>query len=278
MKRWIALSAAAAVVAVVLVIAGVGGSGPDTAPRSTIADAAAATSATTGYRVALNATVDTPEQDTPTKMTGRGVVDPRGRRGRQTLTFGGIEMEQVYAGFVFYMRSPVFAAALPKGKSWVRMDVQRLGRRLGLDFGQMASGDPSQSLDQLRAVSGDVERLGRDRVRGVAATHYRATVDLRRYPNLVPPARRAAVRAGVKRIAELTGLERFPQEVWVGSDGRIRRLALEYSVRPPGVDGKVTTKLTMELYGFGVPVEVDVPPEDEVEDFTEIASGALANQ
>jgi hypothetical protein len=82
----------------------------------------------------------------------------------------------------------------------------------------------------------------------------------------------------VKRIAELTGLERFPQEVWVGSDGRIRRLALEYSVRPPGVDGKVTTELTIELYGFGAPVEVDIPPEDEVADFTEIASGALASQ
>ena len=278
MKRLIVLGTAAAAIAVVLVIAGVGGSGTETAPRSTIADAAAATARTTGYRIALDATTEIPGQGR-VAMKGTGVMDPRGRRGRMTITLGALRMEQVFSDFVFYMRSPLFERQLPDGKSWVKVDIARVGRKIGFDFNQITSGDPSQTLDQLRAVSGDVERVGRTRVRGVATTHYRATVDMRRYPNLVPPAKRDAVRKSVERLEELSGgVSKFPQEVWVGSDGRIRRIALEYSMRAPGVDGRTKTSLVMDLYGFGATVDAEIPPEDEVLDATELSQAALGKQ
>ena len=51
---------------------------------------------------------------------------------------------------------------------------------------------------RLRAVSEEVEELGTEDVRGVETTHYRTTVDLRRYPDLVPPDRRELARRSIE--------------------------------------------------------------------------------
>src|SRR5205807_9035312 len=158
-----------------------------------------------------------------------------GRLGQNTQ--GALKIDEVFAGHVIYMKAPFYARFLPKGKSWLRLDVAQLGKRLGINVDQLSQfsgGDPRQTVDQLRAVSGDVKKLGSDTIRGVKTTHYRATVDLRRYPKLVPAAQRATAEQGVKRLIDLTGTSSFPEDIWIDGQKRVRRIRLAYDFKPKG--------------------------------------------
>jgi hypothetical protein len=278
--RWIGIGAAVAAIAAVLVVVGVGGSSSETVPSSTITDAAAATTST-GYRVALHGTVSVPSVSRTIPIDGTGVIDASQRRGTMTMRLSGVPalgaptFQMVFDNFVIYMRSPIFARALPGGKSWIKLDVRKASQQFGVDPSQMST-DPTKALDQLRAVSGSVERVGEDSVRGVRATHYRASVDLRRYPALAPPARRAVARQGVEKLIQLIGRSKIPQDVWIDRDKHVRRIAFGLQMRAPSLpgDAKVSMKMREELYDFGTSVRVDVPAEGEVLDATELAQQA----
>jgi len=281
-KRWIAIGGAVLAVAVVLVVLGVGGEGGKTVPSSTIAQAAAATASGPGYRMRLNGTMTSPALPRALTMRGDGAVDMTNKRARITLTVSGapganrpLQVNQVFDRRFIYLEVP--GADLPGG-NWAKMDLRRAQRQMGIDLQQGGIGmDPSQALDQLRATSGRVEELGRERVRGVETTHYRAVVELRRYPNLLPPKRRAAARAGVERLIRMAGAERFPQEVWIDGRRRIRRLALDFNFELPSPAGKqrIAMKMTQDLFAFGKPVRVSVP--EDATDVTKAAGKGLGS-
>jgi hypothetical protein len=281
-KRWIVVGGAVVAIAAILVVVGVGGSSTETVPSSTITDAAAATSSTSGYRMALNGSMKVPGVDRTIPLRGTGVIDSKRRSAAMTMRFSGLpnlpsgaKIDEVMQDYVIYMRSPMFEKGLPNGKSWMKIDIRKSSQQFGIDPSQMST-DPTKALDQLRAVSGRVERVGRESVRGVSTTHYRATADLRRYPNLVPPERRDEARKGVEKLIELTGTESFPEDVWVDSRKHIRRFAFEFKMRVPNLPGnqRISMKMQEELYDFGVPVRVEVPSADETFDATKLAQRA----
>lgn len=279
--------AVAAVAAAALVAIGVGGSSNPATPAATIADAATATASEPGFHIALQGEVSVSGQ-APLTVRGSGVMNGRSKRGALTIHVPpgpglpkGMNMDEVFADFVLYMRSPLFKRSLGDGKSWIRIDLRRATRSFGFDVSQLGSGsDPTRELDQLRATSGEVRRLGTARIRGVQTTHYRATVDMRRYPRLVPPARRAAARRAAEQLVRLSGVATFPEDVWVDRRGRIRRCRVAYSMRAPGAPGgqKVATTLTQDFFGFGTPVHVQVPAADETKDVTAATSAAMRRQ
>jgi hypothetical protein len=282
--RRIAIGAAVVAIAAVLVVVGVGGSSTETVPSSTITDAAAATSSTRGFRMALNGSMTVPGVNRAIPLQGTGVMDSRRRTAALTMRFGrlpnlpgGMKIDEVLDHFVIYMRSPLFQKGLPGGKSWMKVDLRKTTQQLGLDPSQFST-DPTKALDQLRAVSGNVERVGHESVRGVATTHYRAKVDLRRYATLAPPARRDAARRGVERLIKLTGTSGFPEDVWVDSHKHIRRFAMQFRMKLPNLPGesKTSMKLQEELYDFGARVHVEVPPADQTFDGTKLAQQAQA--
>jgi hypothetical protein len=129
-----------------------------------------------------------------------------------------------------YLRSDLFGAELG-GKEWMKLDLERTNSALGLggsaQFGQSAS----EQLRLLRAVSGDVTEEGREHVAGTEATHYSATIDLRRYPDLLPEDQREAAREGINRLIEMTGQSEIPMGVWIDDDQRVRRMTWEQSIR-----------------------------------------------
>jgi hypothetical protein len=283
-KRWIAISGAAVAVAIALVIVGVGGSGGRTVPPSTVTQAAAATAATRGYRIAVDGVVTVAGQRIA--MKGAGAVDTARRRGSVTYRITGmpgaaagsrpIRMEQVFEGAVMYMRSPLFAPATG-GRDWIKFDTQRIQRAAGTALpGNDIYSDPSQMVDQLRAISGDVEEVGRETVRGARTTHYRGTVDLRRYPKLAPPARRAEARAAVERLIDLSGTSKIPQEIWIDARLDHRRVRRHVEMKLAAVPGEPTMKmdLTQDLFAFGAPVDVRIPSDDDVKDVTELGVNA----
>ena len=284
----LAAPVAAAAVAAALAACGSGGS---TVSARLVSDAVTATSGSTGFRMSLSGSVGVLGSRFP--LSGSGVIDPRSRRGAisvdmssvaalaggqlGTLPKGPIRVDEIFLGPVAYMRAPFYSRFLPKGKSWLKLDLRSFGRALGVDLNQLSQfggGDPRQALDQLRAVSGDVKKLGSEPVRGVQTTHYRATIDLRRYAKLVPPAQRAQAQAGLKRLTQLSGSSGFPEEIWIDNHKLVRRIRIAYSFKPRSVPGgqKVSFNQTLELYDFGAPADVAPPPANETVDITQLLS------
>ena len=118
-------------------------------------------------------------------------------------------------------------------------------------------------------MSGDVSEEGHEEVAGVDTTHYSATIDLRRYPDVMPEERREAARKGVERLIELTGQSEMPMGVWIDGDQRVRRMTWQQSMRQGAVDVKMN--ITAEYVRFGVPVNIDVPDDADVFDATDLA-------
>jgi LppX_LprAFG lipoprotein len=254
--------------------------GDDLSPKAAVAEAATKTADAGSARVSFNGEM-TGVPGGPLEIRGEGEFE--GQRGRITFDmsdfaaasgglFGG-EMEMVMDGLVIYMKFPSeLAAQLPGGKPWLKMDLKEAGKELGIDFEdlmQFQQADPTQSLRYLLGASDDFEEVGSEEVRGVATTHYRGTVDLRKVAELAPEE----VRTTYERVIALAGVTELPFEVWVDEEGLARRMKYEQPL-PSGSGGqKSTMALTMEMYDFGVQVDVEPPPSDQVIDMQKLLGG-----
>jgi hypothetical protein len=161
---------------------------------------------------------------------------------------------------VMYMRSPTFGASLPKGKTWMRLDLDLAASKLGIDYSELI--ETSRTLGPLEHGLVSTKRVGTATVAGKPATHYRAVIDTKRAAKAVPAFAkqlREIERAGVR-------LPRLTEDVWVGSDGRISRIGFAIPFVQQGVRAKSSTSMTFRAYD--VPVAVSAPPRAQVFDFS----------
>ncbi|HEX2044388.1 MAG TPA: hypothetical protein VHF23_02035 [Gaiellaceae bacterium] len=249
------------------------------APDSAVLAAATATERADSYRADMTIRMEGLAAE-PVTMSAEGIFQRRPILGRMTMDMsdlgaaaggGGLgEVDIVMDGLVFYMRMPFLRQLDPSLKPWIRFDLAEIGKQQGFDLGQLmqfgTQTDPAQALAYLRAASDDVETVGSEEVRGVETTRYRMTVELARVPDAAPPGQREALRAQVQQLRELSGIDEVPTDVWVDEDGLVRRQRLLYrDMRlAPGREGDMT--MTMELYDFGVDVDVEPPPAGQVTD------------
>jgi len=211
----------------------------------------------------------------PFKIAGE--VDYKAKRGNMTFDLSqfGLPCPPIPAVFersvVYEKLPPTLLPGLTAEKPWVKIDAaaQAGASASGITPGQ--NGDPSQSLDFLRGASGDVKRIGSEPVRGVPTTHYAAVLDLQKAAD----ASSAKSKATIESLIKTLGSSKQPTDVWLDNDGRLRRL--RYSIdlsktkvatSTPGTAGTVT--FTLELYDFGTPVKVDIPPADQVTDLASL--------
>ena len=168
------------------------------------------------------------------------------------------------------MRSQLLSAGLG-GKEWMKLDLERFGAAMGIPLTspELAPRSASEQLRLLRAVSGDVTEHGREQVRGADTTHYSATVDLLRTVESLPESQREAARRGMEKLIALSGQSKMPIDVWIDHEKRVRRFEMEQSMDQSGIEVKM--HMTMEYVRFGVPVEVEVPDDDDVFDATDLA-------
>jgi hypothetical protein len=231
---------------------------------SLLATAAHKTEAAGGAEIAMQIRFDVPGTDEPMPMTGSGVVDAAGQRGRMTMNMPGVgEIEMVTNRLTAYVQSDLFGTAFG-GKEWMKIDMKRATEGLGIDMDplqQMGQG-PSDQLRMLEQVSDEVTEEGRETVVGVETTHYRATIDPRKYPG-----------EDLDKLIELMGQSEFPMDVWIDDEQRVRRMEWEQSFDQSGIEAH--GELVMEYVRFGVPVDIDIPDEDDVFDMTEITGQTL---
>jgi hypothetical protein len=175
---------------------------------------------------------------------------------------------------VMYLNLPVLAKVMPGGKPWIKIDLNAVGKQAGIDLSQFTQlgSDPSQMVDWLRTVSGDVTTVGTEQIDGVATTHYRANVDLSKYPDLVPADQREAVRKALDQLTKTAHLSSFPVHVWVDKGGLVRQVR---AVMTETIQGQTMNVMTNErFYDFGAPVDIQLPSSDQVTDISSMAGGA----
>jgi hypothetical protein len=189
------------------------------------------------------------------------------------------KVEAVLDGLDMYMRFPLLAR-IPdsplEGKSWVKIDLRRAADVAGLDLDQLmqfTSNDPRESLRLLEAVSGGLEELGEEEVHGVNTTHYRTNVDLRKYGQLVPASERERVGSMLDALVAQSGLRTIPVEVWVDEQSLVHRLTMTLSSTQPGTGQSFDSSVRFELYGYGEPVAIALPPRAATFDVTALVGG-----
>jgi hypothetical protein len=194
----------------------------------------------------------------------------------------GIRMEEIMTadGTVMYLRSPR-TGDLPAGKEWIRIDLVKASKRLGVDptaLPQASQNDPAEMLRFLRAVS-DVKPVEFERLDGVTTIHHKAKVDLKRYPDLAPAHRRADARRSVRRLIELMGgRSTMPMDVWVDEAKLVRRIAMDMGMRLPGGRSMQTT-FDLRFSDFGSDVDVELPADGKTIDYDDlVGAGPVATE
>lgn len=282
--RTAALSAAFVVVAVALVSAGCGGGSSNSAlSLDPVAAAATKTQNAGAARIRLNMAIAA--QGKTVKMHASGAMDgtsvemrfrlgsllglpglPSAAKSKLHGAMQEIALEED-GDYVIYMKIPFLASQLPGGQPWVKLDVSKLGKSAGVDLGKLMSGSQIQPTDLLSTLKSDgatIHRLGSSTIDGTATTHYRVTVDTAKAlksNGLASPLLESAA-AHVKTINE---------NVWIGKDGLVRRIAFVYGLPQGG-----SSQMTMDFYDYGAHTDIAAPPSNQVFDATQLAQQGLA--
>ena len=231
-----------------LALAACGGGGKSSSselnlsPTAYVKQAAQKSSAASSVHMKLRGSVTVPGGQSVV-LSGDGGFTKSDGSFRLDFNVGGLSgsIDAVMQGKALYVRSPLFSDALPKGKTWLRLDLAKTATAQGLDLAAIAAQDPAQTLARLSGL-GNVKDLGTEQVGGVDTTHYRGRL--------------------AKAVA---GQSAAPFDVWVGKDdGYVRRVQFANGAAgsTPG------TRITMDLSDFGKDVTITVPSAAETADAT----------
>jgi hypothetical protein len=253
----------------------VGCAGGDALALDPVAKAGSATAGTTSSRFEFRAAISAGSLGS-FSFNGNGIYDGKGKSGWMNMHFAlppaaqvqlgssDPSMEMIFDGshgLVMYMRSPLFDKMVPAGK-WVKMDLEKLAKKEGVDLGAIMSAnqaDPSQSLRMLMASS-NARVTGSERIRGVQTTHYAFNIDFKKL---------ARDNKQFRQLTEATGSVSAPAEAWIDAKGRVRRLALTMSLGA-ALGTPMTMTMTEELYDFGTQTNITPPSGDLVVDLSSL--------
>lgn len=216
-------------------------------------------------------------------MNASGAMDFARNRGKMTMDMsslvpagmpGGGQVDMIFDDFVIYMQMPGIAQ-FAGGKSWLRFDAAAMAQQQGVDLqslSQFGSSDPTQGLQYLAGVAGDVEVVGQEIIRGEQTTHYSAEVDLVQAAEQAPPEFRELAVESTKVVVDQLGTDTIPMEVWIDDAGLLRQIY--YSMEMGGAEGMpddAAISIMMQMYDFGSKVRIQLPPAFQVADIADLA-------
>ena len=257
-------------VAVLAGCAGGGGTGARRVSVETVQLAAENTQAAPSTQFTMTVAVGSGSRHQIVKASGVGSGD--GKLGRVVLEVpGGGSIEELIVDDALYMDLDGLPAAtqwLPDGKHWLRIGFDDVAGRLGLDLGELRdqarSSTPASGLEYLQGLSGDVTRVGDETINGEHATRYRASIDY----SLVADKLEGLSAAAKDQLRELGTV---PADVWIDDHDRVVKMHYTISGSAVGADSAArTAEVTTEITAFGVAVDVQGPPADEVVDITDL--------
>jgi len=214
------------------------------------------------------------------EIEAEGAFDVAEQTGTMTMALPapvGGEIEMVFDGTTYYMSAAAFGPAAPEGAEWIRVDLDEIAETsgTGIDLEALTgagSNNPTDALSGLEAVSEDgIEELGTEDIRGVATTHYAASLDM----EAAFEQAQAAIEdsGGDEAIIDQEQFDRFIQsygddpvdvEIWIDSAGLVRRQDMDMSITGQDVT------MSMEMFDYGESVDVQIPPEDQTIGFLDL--------
>jgi hypothetical protein len=192
--------------------------------------------------------------------TGNGVVDLARNATHLTIAESGLSrtpFEEIVIGRDMWIRNPVISGmpGFPlKAWSHVRSTSARL---------PFPGVDPATVFARLDHPGVTLKLVGHQIVRGVATNEYAVS-----WP--VPMT---------TTTNQFVGSE-GPFDIWVDSSHLLRRLSATTVVRPQPHGASpipaTTNQFTLDFYNFGVPVDIEPPPADQVSDLPSPGLGSSA--
>ena len=184
--------------------------------------------------------------DRPGRLLMSGSYDYTTKEGSLTVKLDGTEeLEDDVPTEVRFFGERYYSEQKWEGKTYWVAETEDVGigypEELIVPF-PGSDVDPTRALDLILAV-GDEEELGDEEVRGSATTHYRVKLD----------PKDLSRELGGRPLDEAGGP--FPVDVWADDEGRLRRIRL--------VEEETAT-LLYDFFDFGVSVDVERPPADQV--------------
>ncbi len=218
------------------------------------------------------------EFDEPVTMLISGAYDDDSQSSEMTMDLSGMTA-MVAAGdegseiFVEFFADPLriisigdrswvkwgfFSAFLGAGDKWIEGESEGSGGATqSLGLGSVGF-TPTDFIGALEGADVDVEEVGSEDVRGVQTTKYRAVLDLVALSNQLTPDELADLEEAIGEGAPAE----FPIEMWIDSDGELRRFSLEVAsteLMPEG-DQLDSATLLFEMWDNGEDVNI-VPPD-----------------
>lgn len=217
-------------------------------------------------KVTIAADIKTPKG--AVTSTGSGAIDWGAHQAQLTENTSvpgaaaPASVTEVIDGTDLYVQLPPAARSALGNKPWFKVSLAQFEGQQG------GSQDPSQILSVLNAKSSSVTKIGTEQVGGVSTTHYRAQVD----PTKAAPNAGPAARKLLAQLPALTGSPTLPIDVWIDGTGKARQLRYSLTLnKPPAAAPPTasqafpeTTTITLGLSDYGTPVQVNVPPPDQV--------------
>ena len=218
--------------------------------------------------IAISGSVDFEERRTHLKMDVRRTKALAG----VDLSDAGFPMEYISeSGRTVWFATAAMRGKLPDGKRWGKVELGDLDDDTGLAFQQLNRFDESNPAEWLRMLrtAGGAKEAGTATIDGVRTTHYKATIEPRRFPETVSEDERAKARETVRQIDEFdrTLLDPSPVDVWIDADGLIRRERVLVDETFEGV--RTRGRIVIDFVNFDRDLEVDTPGGDETLDVTD---------
>jgi len=187
-------------------------------------------------------------------IDGTGDFDNAKQLGSVHADFsaGGLAgtLDEVLNGTTIYLKSALLTSNLPKGKTWLKLDLQKAAPK-GVDLSALTTQSPTKLLSQLQA-SGNVTKVGDETINGTATTHYRGKLDVAKLP----------------KVATLANATYRPLNIWIGKDdGYVHRIHTSYTIKVAKASAQ-SIDVTVDFSDFGKSVSVSVPAASATADGT----------
>lgn len=265
LKRRITLAAVATGAAAMIAVAGCGSNAQpiqvNLAASEVLAQAAQKTQEVNSYTVDAVANVSQ-AQEGQGKVQGKMLyqrdplaidltLDTLAMEGRNLP--GGVHA--VLQGDTVYVKVEALNQMLGATKPWIKVPLTEVGQpsQVKQYLDQIQQFDLA-SVTKMVTASKDVKSVGTESVNGEDTTHYSGTFPTDAAVQLLPADKQEQAKENVGDLKDV----KF--DIWVGSDGLPRKLALNGSK-----DGS-TLDATLFFKGFNEPVNIQTPPADQVGD------------
>ncbi|MFD9884984.1 hypothetical protein ACFWZT_26355 [Streptomyces alboflavus] len=200
-------------------------------------------------------------------LTGNMTITYTGGQMAETMRRAGTtSMEARYLPEAYYAKMGEQFAAQAGGKHWVKYaydDLERIGGGSGAYMKDaMQNSTPHQSVKMLLA-SGDVKKVGEEKVRGVDTTHYSGTVNVAELAEQSSGLSESQL-ADMKKQLEQAGITTETIDIWVNDEN----LLVKKTERGQMKTGRLSA--TAYYSDYGTEVSAEEPPADDTADFKDL--------